>query len=212
MTSILSLRSKDKELDEVPDKLDIPKDWGIVNTKALHSAVSRGSEWHGMYSNIPLLCKGGECQFKTTCYSWINKEINTGERCIPEMAMVINLTQNYIETLQVAMDNYVDLTFIKDIVSTDIAIERCNKFMADSDLMVHVPVAINSKGDVVYADNLNEAYKFVDKLVQKRIKILSALNATRADKAKSGASNAMNISKMLLEAKKALEGKLTKEE
>ena len=190
----------------------LPEEWGTVDPASLQKSVIRGSTKNAIYTHIPSVCKGTSCLFHKVCWEWEHGEVQVGQRCVPEMASIINLGKDYISGMNIGKDNFIDRYIIKDLILCDIMIERCTKVLASEDMFGDVDKAINSKGEVITEAAEHIALSILDKWTNKRFRILNELNETPKARTKNGlAGKNMDISKVLCDANREKEA-LEKEE
>lgn len=190
------------QLSQLPNDITIPAEWGNIEPEKLRQAVLRGSTKIAIYSDIPISCRGDRCLYSETCYYWIRGEIKIGDRCLPEIASVINKLTFYKSNLKIADDNFIDMMLLKDLIECDLVIDRCNKILAMTDMIIEEDMAINSKGDKIQRGNINGAQLILDSTTKRRLVILKELNATPNARSKSGTgSDKIDISKVLIQLK-----------
>lgn len=189
---------KDKSAAEVTTAM-----WGIQ--PAIIQEISNlnrvyGSK-HGMFSSIPILCRGADCAYKDTCM--ISPQQRTvGQRCPMEIAAILTRYEQWcahfdIDTSQdaVAPQDLVDATLIKDLVNIEVQMIRAeNKIALNGDFMSDTLLDIDKKCNPYYGKVVSAETEFLMTLQDKKVKILNQLNATRkdqaSDKSKSNASDA----------------------
>ncbi|MEW6770032.1 MAG: hypothetical protein AB1330_01380 [Bacillota bacterium] len=162
--------------------------WGLSETalNALQRAEQIQAARHGLYASIPIICKLDRCPYAQTCRLIDEGLAPAGERCPLEIAAMQRLFQAYMEELEVEDDAAVDIMLIRELVSIDIAILRCeNKLAVDADFLQEVAVAVTPKGHIITKPEIHKAAEYKDKLLEKRHRVLQLLNSTRKDKAGS---------------------------
>ena len=200
---------------DLPDKHNsyndnIPAEWTIkgFNKKSLAKAVERKSNIKsGLFSSIPLVCRGSSCPYGPVCYEWSKREIEAGERCIPEIANIINYTIYYKQSLKVKEDNFIDLSMIRDLVSCDIIIDRAYKLLSMEDMVIEMVLHVDEEGVPTTAPAENVAQTILEKQLARKHKTLSLMNATPKDRLKHGGDESQNVSSIMIQLKKALQEK-----
>lgn len=144
---------------------------------------------HGMFSSIPILCRGKKCPYRETCS--VNELIlPEGSRCPIEVAAIISRFEHWcnhfgIETTDDNIDDkhLVDATLIKDLVENEIQILRAeNKIALSGDFIARTISTVDSRGKAYYKDEVSPEATFKLNLLDKKYKILQLLNSTRKDK------------------------------
>jgi hypothetical protein len=164
----------------------LPSEWGVseAGRRAITVALTELQLKHGLYAGIPMICLGDTCPYGDTCGLLANGEAPEGERCPKEVAQVIDLFNKYTEQLGIEDDNMVELSLVKELVDLDIKISRADRKQAvEPDLVKEVPVAVDDRGRVIRRPEVDKITEVKDKLMERRHKILSYLNATPKDKA-----------------------------
>lgn len=202
-----------KEINNVSKMWVIP----AVSKNTLQNVNSVFRSKHGMFANIPLVCKGTECPFFETCLIDAKDRI-VGSRCLLEISAIMTRFEDYckhfgIEVIGDEIDSkdLVDVSMIRDIVDLEIQILRAeSKIAINGDFMAKHIAQVDKKCNAYYEDIVHPASEYKDKLVDKRLKILGKLNATRKDKAAllSEASNYSNKAKTIIDTIKEKVGEI----
>lgn len=137
---------------------------------------------HGLYSGIPIVCKGSSCPYRQTC--WIdNADLEVGGRCPIEIGAILDRFESYINELGIEPDSAVDLSLLKDIIDIEIMMLRADNSLAISgDFIEQVVAGADNKGRPLIKPELHKAFEAKSKLRSERIKLLNQLNSTRKDK------------------------------
>lgn len=145
---------------------------------------------HGMFSSIPIVCRGPDCAYKDVCMV-SPAQRTVGARCPMEIAAILSRYEQWcahfeIDTSQDAIDpkDLVDATLIKDLVNIEVQMMRAeNKVALNGDFMADTLLDIDKKCNPYYGKIVAPEVEFLMSLQEKKIKILNQLNATRKDKA-----------------------------
>lgn len=194
---------------ELPAKIsdyDIPDEWKInTNVKTLQKAVERKSvPRKSLFASIPLICRGDRCPYALACYEWLKVEVEVGQRCPSEMGNIINYEKFYIKSLNVKLDNFVDISLIRDLINCDVIIDRAYKLLSLEDMVIDVTVHMDEHGNESTAPAEHVAHIILEKQLNRKHKIMTLLNATPKDRFKSGTTTTKDISNIMIELKKAL--------
>ena len=126
---------------------DLPDVWGALSTRQvtaahrenIRRAQSMRRQSHGLYTGVPMVCRGVECPFRETC--WIDSaDLTVGERCPIEIATIMEQYTNYIKELGIDESNKVDQGLVKQLIDVDIGILRADNKMAISADVVRVVI------------------------------------------------------------------------
>jgi hypothetical protein len=166
----------------VIDSIELPLAWGQPTTSI--DAVRRQRQSintkHGLFANVPIVCKGGDCPFFQICTIDINDQ-PIGHRCPIEIAAIIELYDRYCRELDIGEEDYFDKSQIKDLVDCEIKLLRCNGHLAISaDFIEEIVTAVDNKGKAHTKPELHKATEYEQQLLQRKRQLLADLNATRA--------------------------------
>ena len=165
--------------------IEMPKAWKMSERgkEAMKLAVSMGQTKHGLYSSIPMLCKGENCPAAAVCPLIEMGKAPVGERCSLEIAMILSKFEDYSHEFGIDETNIVDMSLVKDLIDYDIQLFRAeNKIAVQGDFIEDVVITVTERGDEITAPQLSKATEYKDKIMTKRFKILELMNSTRKDK------------------------------
>ena len=156
---------------------------------AADAALVFGSS-HGMFAGVPILCKDSACPFIDTCMI-DPADRSVGGRCPQEAGTILARFDSYCRHFNIDIDrpvlkeeDVVDATMVKDLVDLEVQILRAeNKIAVSAEFLDKVVAAIDSRGKAYYDTVVSAEAEFKIKLLDKKHKILTLLNATRKDKA-----------------------------
>lgn len=145
---------------------------------------------HGMFSGVPIVCKGPDCVYKDVCMISPAQRI-VGKRCPMEIATILSRYEQWcahfgIDTISDTIDpkDLVDATLIKDLINIEIQMLRAeNKVALNGDFMADTLLDIDKKCQPYFGKVVSPEVEFIMTLQDKKIKILNQLNSTRKDKA-----------------------------
>ena len=183
-------------MDHLDKPLDLPAEWLNVDVNSVRESVARKYQKHGLFAQMPLICKGNECPYSQACYEFATNTAVVGSRCIPEMSSVITYTTQYCSTLNVDFDNFIDMTLIKDLVNVDLIIDRCNKILTIENMVVDVNVTAIGK-TVIKKPEVHKAHEILERMIARKERLLQLLNATRRDKARTGVEAPVDIAMII---------------
>lgn len=166
--------------------------WGLTpaKTKQVSNISKVYFTKHGMFTAIPIICRGVDCVYKDVCMV-DPSERTVGSRCPMEIAALITRFNQWCQHFGINIDgesieskDLVDATLIKDLVNTEIQILRAeNKIALSGDFMGETLLEVDKKCNAYYGSIITPEAEFLMTLQDKKIKILNQLNATRKDKA-----------------------------
>jgi hypothetical protein len=138
----------------------------------------------GVNASVAMICTDDECPFKATCWFYQHGKAPKGETCPIEAEMIAYHTQAFIREFNVNPDNHSELMLIQELVELLIYDTRLSQILASpgqSDLASAKPI-FSALGDLEYEYDEHWALKMKERIKNRRMKILEALNATRKEK------------------------------
>lgn len=190
----------------------MPVGWTYNNNASLDNvrkARAVANMKHGMYSGVPIICRGANCPFRETC--WIpDNELEEGSRCPIEVGAIMERFDSYTEELGIKDNDTVDQGILKDVIDIEITMLRADNSLAISgDFIEEVVAGVDSQGRSIKRPEVHKALEVKMKLRAERIKLLSQLNSTRKDKKQelAGLTDPSSIAAALMQKVRALQDK-----
>lgn len=194
-------------------KSNIQSVWGTSDGDQLENianevtkSVKKTNLKHGLFANIPLICRGNLCPYKSACYVENKPQ---GERCPIEIGAILSRFESHCQHFgirfsekgEVFVEDVVDASMVRDLVDIEIQMLRAdNKLALDGDFIGQTVSAVSDTGQVYYDDVVSPAAEFKMTLLKQKNKLLEKLNATRKDKSDAFKDDhTANSSKHLLE-------------
>lgn len=186
--------SEEKELQTTEEEVEITavnpggglSIWGNASLQTrenIRKSQQAVSTKHGMFSAIPIVCRGRACPYFETC--WLPEaDLQVGERCPIEIATILERFEAYIEELNVDVNTeIIDAGLVKDIVDIEIMMVRADGYLAkDAALIQDVVAGVSPKGQEYYKPEIHQAVDLKERLRKEKTRIMNQLNATRKDK------------------------------
>jgi len=139
---------------------------------------------HGLYSAIPMMCKGKECPFAAVCPVLDGGAEPKGERCPLEIGMILKRYDDYVREFGIDENNVVDTSLIKDLIDYDIQLFRAeNRIAMQGDFIEDIIVTVTESGQEITNPQLSKATEYKERIMNKKHKVLELMHATRKDKA-----------------------------
>lgn len=169
--------------------------WGYssLGIEARKAAMTMLSTKTGLYSRIPLVCKGNKCPYLESCS--LNKYELTpvGEYCPLETAHIEMSVQRYAKEFDILEEDFTDQNILREIVNLEIMMERCKSLMAkEQNPIVDVITGITEDGEQYTHPEVSKAFDMYERCQKQHTSLLGLMNATRKDKAAIGTNNATN--------------------
>jgi hypothetical protein len=140
---------------------------------------------HGLFANIPIICKSSSCPYRETCAAYAYDLAPEGEPCVIEIALITKLYEDYSKELQIDTTQIVNLGLVKQLIDSEVTIARCDAILAkDGDILRDYVTGITPQGQIVSNREAHPALAIRDKSIQQKNNALQLLNSTPKDKAK----------------------------
>lgn len=138
---------------------------------------------HGMFSSVPIICRGRSCPYFHTCFIPLD-ELQPGKRCPIEIATILERFDQYCRELNIDPEKeIVDAGLVKEVVDLEIMMVRADGLLArDASVIEEVVGGMTQKGQKYYKPQIHTAVELKEKLRKEKTRILNQLNATRKDK------------------------------
>lgn len=176
------LATSEAALQEVQDLWRLPSGYSDI----VKRTVSQTRSKHGLFANVPIICKGERCPYLGTCSVDI-LNLPKGYRCPIEIGSIMARFEWYCQEFRVSEVDAVDLGQIKQLVDLEIMIMRCESNMAlSADFIEETIKDLTKNGTPIYEKNITKANEFKITLMERHSKILKDLNATRSSKKETG--------------------------
>lgn len=163
---------------------DIQNMWKLPNQhlQAVQKVVAVRNTRHGLFSGVPIVCKGIDCAYVNTCMVDPADRI-IGSRCPQEIASLLTRFEQLCNEFDISENDAVDMGQVKELVDLEIMMLRCdNKMAYSADIIQKSVKDIAKNGKVLYEYKIDPVAEFKLNLIEKHSKILKDLNGTRDSK------------------------------
>lgn len=163
------------------DGVELPAAWGQTATNIDEVRKHRQSFnlKHGMFANVPMICKGAACPLHELCTIPMSKR-PIFKRCPIEIAAIIDRYDKFCEELGIGPTDYLYQSQVKDIVDIEVKLLRAQGHLAISGSFIQEVVAtVDERGNTHTRPELHKATEYEQQLHDRKRKILADLNATR---------------------------------
>lgn len=195
MSSVEKRMEELKELQvQTPEQLrmealtsvEMPMTWKVsAETRGLiKQSLEIYNTKHGMYSAIPMMCKGDQCPYAEVCPILDGGGNPKGQRCPLEIGIVLKKFEEYTDYFNVEDSDVVDMGLIKDLVDYDVQLFRAeNRIAMEGDFLEDVVVTVTESGQEITNKQVSKAAEYKERIMNKKHKVLELMNSTRKDKA-----------------------------
>jgi hypothetical protein len=170
-----------------PD-LFFPEHWSDEDREKAVELVRPQRTRNAMFSSIPMTCEAEKCVFADTCPLMKESLAPRGKPCPLEMAIVAQFTSEYMEQLDVHLDNLVEVSMVRDLVDQEVQYMRKTKLLAKEHFIQENVIGVDQDGQPILKKELHLAVDLEDRLHKRRKDLRNQLVATREAKAKMGQS------------------------
>ena len=161
--------------------------WGYSEgaLESKKAAMTMLSTKTGLYSRIPIVCKGQCCPYGATCGLLEFGLDVVGERCPMETTMIEQKLANYSQEFDLDESSYTDWTMVKELINAEIMIERCLALMSqDGSAIEEIFIGTSeSTGTDYFRRDISKVQDLYERNLKIKERILDTMMATR--KAKS---------------------------
>lgn len=147
------------------------------------AAMSMLATKHGLYTKIPISCKGDECPYRRTCPALKHGAAPEGEICPIEAALIEQKYEGYNSDFNLDEASFTDRSIVSEIINLDIQLERCKELMgAEGVPVVDVVAGVDESGTPIYRPEVSKFQEAYERALEKRNKLYSLMEATRKDR------------------------------
>lgn len=190
MKEIERISPKEEFLNEMEKfiKDSLPVEWDEDARSKSAAKITSSKIKTGAFTSIPMICKGPQCPFKDTCPYFQDGTAPIGSPCPLELGMVRTFMADYIDRLEIDLDNWVELSQVRSLVDQEVQMIRKSKYLAKEDFIQENVVGIDSDGDAVFKKEMHLAVDWEDRILKRQAQLYKQLLATREAKVKAGAA------------------------
>lgn len=159
--------------------------WGLSpkGLEARKAAVSMIRMKTGMYSPIPILCKGDDCPYSESCALLPYNLAPFGEFCPIEIAKIEALVKGYYSDFELDEMSFTDRALVNEVVGLDIMLERCKALMAkEGTPVIDVVIGLSEHGEEIRQPAVSKSIEAYEKLTKRKDQKLQLLAKTNRDR------------------------------
>ena len=163
--------------------------WGLnhKSKENVRMAMSSLAMTNGMYSRVPLVCKGDECPYANQCQLHFYGRCEVGSYCEWEIAQIELRARQYSQDLDYDSASFTDRNLMSELIMLDIMLERCKALLAkDGTPVIEMAIGIDQDGNEVRQPAVSKAWEAYEKVSKKRDQTYQLLMMTRKDKKSLG--------------------------
>ena len=181
---------QERKLQAFNAMLETGNVWGHdkKGVQAIRAAMSMLSTKTGMYSRIPIYCKGESCPYDESCPLRRYGIEPHGQACPIEIAQIQKKYTAYARDFDLETEDAseTDRSLVAEIIKMEIYMERCDALMSREQSPVQMTVAgVAEDGTPIQSPDVSKAVQAYERFSKKRNEDYSLLMATRRDKKKN---------------------------
>lgn len=130
---------------------------GLLAVKANMQMLSLKT---GIYSRVPIFCKGEECPYAPSCITYAEGMAPEGQACPAEVAMITQKLAAYTEEFGLDKEgaSITDASLVEEIILMEISMKRCEALMAqEGNPIQNMVIGISDSGEPVYQPQVSKA-------------------------------------------------------
>ena len=132
---------------------------------------------------LSIICAGNTCIYRKTCPLLAVNKPPLSKRCPFEEIAIRMWEKDYVESLNVDMNDKVDRTQVHELVESDIMISRANVILGVDGFIMDNPVGVDHEtGTPVYRKEEHIAINVRERAQKRRDRIMKSFLATRESK------------------------------
>lgn len=161
--------------------------------KAHEAAKIMAVTKNGMFSRVPIICKGHMCPYAKLCLILEDDIAPEGEYCPMETAQIEFRAAQYSEDFDIDNMSFTDKTLLNEIIGLDIMLERCRALMSlEGSPVQEITVGISDNGEEIRQPAVSKAWETYEKMSRRRDSIYQLMMMTRRDKKKDSDNDTIN--------------------
>jgi len=174
----------------------LPKGWDQKKKDIVAAETTPSKVKTGMVTSIPMICRGDKCVFKDNCKLFQDNAHPLNFPCPYEMGMVKVLMSEYVDKLEVDINDIVEYSQIRDLVNLEVQDMRAAKYLSKESFIQDNIVGISGDGEPIFRKELHLAFELSEKTAKRKAQLLKQLAATREAKIKARAVDYQNAASL----------------
>lgn len=144
----------------------------------------------GTSTNLVQICSKDNCLYKNRCPFFEDDKCPEGKECIHENYMLTYILNQYLESLEVDINNMPEMVLINQLTEYELLEYRCNAILSNShtDLKWTRVVGLDKQGEIVESEEISYALTIKMQVSDKKFRLLQSFTATREAKYKKQAA------------------------
>lgn len=137
----------------------------------------------GSSTNLVMICSSAKCLYKSRCVLYTAGKAPEGKECIHENKVLTTSFDQYVQSLNVALDNFPELVLINQLVEYELIEHRCNAILSydHTNLKMRSVVGVDNEGNVITKEDISHALQIKMQVFKNKIQLLESFTATRKE-------------------------------
>lgn len=161
--------------------------WGAnqLFKKSVQAAMTMLATKTGIYSKIPIYCKGDKCPYSESCGLVQWKIYPLGQACPVEIAFIEKQWSRYRNEFDIQPEDTTDEAIVAEIIRMEVYMERCTALMSKEGSPIQLmTVGVTEDGRPVETPQVSKSVEAYEKFSKIRNKNYELMLASRRDKLK----------------------------
>lgn len=194
----------------------------LTEGQVRHIAKSFADIELGSSTNLVMICEKKTCLYKNRCALYMSDIAPEGKECLHENKILTHALDQYIESMEIDIENYPEMVLVNQLVEYELIEYRCNAILSleHQNMRMTSVIGIDESGQLVTKEEISHALQIKMQVFKNKMAILQELTATRQQKwkkqaalkeAKGGPAKVLSSMKKQLDNLKTTEADATKQ-
>lgn len=200
-------QEEEENLEEISQRRqlmekEISNVWGhsAKGIEAKKAAMSMLSTKTGMYSRIPLVCKGNKCPYADSCMLLKYDLAPNGEACPKETAEIELRYAAYDKEFELDKSSFTDKNLVSDLINYDIMLDRLRALISKEQvLVIDVITGIAENGEEFTHPEVSKTWEAYERVEKKRNNVYDLMLATRKSNKDKNSGNEKTMAEVIEE-------------
>lgn len=143
----------------------------------------------GSSTNLVMICDKNKCLYRSRCELYSSPNIPEGKECLHENKIMSVAFDQYINSMEIDINNYPEMVLINQLVEYELIEFRCNAILAHDhvNLKMKSVVGIDVDGNIITKEDISHALQVKMQVFKNKMQLLESFTATRKEKYKKQA-------------------------
>lgn len=162
----------------------------LTEGQVRHIAKSFADIELGSSTNLVMICEKKTCLYKNRCALYMSNIAPEGKECLHENKILTHALDQYIESMEIDIENYPEMVLVNQLVEYELIEYRCNAILSleHQNMRMTSVIGIDESGQLVTKEEISHALQIKMQVFKNKMAILQELTATRQQKWKKQAA------------------------